>query len=50
MPMESGKTPDQIREQIGLLVAQYYKVAFPTLDFQPGVSEIPVSGKVFDER
>jgi CDP-4-dehydro-6-deoxyglucose reductase, E1 len=48
--MESGKTPDQIREQIGLLVAQYYKVAFPTLDFQPGVSEIPVSGKVFDER
>ena len=50
MPMESGKTPDQIREQIGLLVAQYYKVAFPTPDFQPGVSEIPVSGKVFDER
>ena len=50
MPIESGKTPDQIREQIGLLVAQYYKVAFPTLDFQPGVSEIPVSGKVFDER
>lgn len=50
MPMESGKSPEQIREQIGLLVAQYYKVAFPASDFQPGVSEIPVSGKVFDER
>lgn len=48
--MESGKSPEQIREQIGLLVAQYYKVAFPARDFQSGVSEIPVSGKVFDER
>lgn len=44
------KSADQIREQIGLLVAQYYKVAFPTSYFKPGVSEIPVSGKVFDER
>jgi len=48
--MESGKSPEQIREQIGLLVAQYYKVAFPARDFQSGVSEIPVSGKVFDQR
>lgn len=48
--MESGKSPEQIREEIGLLVAQYHKVAFPARDFQSGVSEIPVSGKVFDER
>ena len=50
MPMESGMTPDQIREQIALLVAQYYKAAFSTNEFQAGVSEIPVTGKVFDER
>ena len=50
MPMESGMTPDQIREQITLLVAQYYKAAFSTNEFQAGVSEVPVTGKVFDER
>lgn len=39
---------DQLREQILNLVEQYHAVAFPERPFVPGVSPIPVSGKVFD--
>jgi CDP-4-dehydro-6-deoxyglucose reductase, E1 len=40
---------DMLRAQIGTLVDEYFKVAFPERDFVPGESFIPVSGKVFDE-
>ncbi|MDA2945933.1 MAG: lipopolysaccharide biosynthesis protein RfbH [Actinomycetota bacterium] len=39
---------DQLREQILNLVEQYHAVAFPERPFVPGVSPVPVSGKVFD--
>jgi CDP-6-deoxy-D-xylo-4-hexulose-3-dehydrase len=50
MSSANTQTPDELRQQIATLVKQYYKAAFPTTDFVPGVSELPVTGKVFDER
>ena len=44
----SQSSADQLREQILDLVEQYYAVAFPERPFVPGVSPVPVSGKVFD--
>ena len=44
----SEATPEQLREQILDLVEQYHAVAFPERPFMPGVSPVPVSGKVFD--
>ena len=41
---------DLLRDQILDLVAQYHAEAFPTQEFIPGESAVPVSGKVFDER
>ena len=41
-------TADQLREQILSLVERYHAVAFPERPFVPGVSPVPVSGKVFD--
>ena len=41
---------DQIREQIRGLVAEYYRAEHEGRDFVPGVSPVPVSGRVFDER
>lgn len=38
---------DQLREQILSLVREYHAEAFPSLPFEPGVSGVPVSGKVF---
>ena len=38
----------QLREQILALTAEYHREAFPTRDFQPGTSPVPVSGKVID--
>lgn len=46
----SDSSPDELRAQISRLVAQFYRSAFTEKDFRPGVSEIPVTGKVFDER
>jgi CDP-6-deoxy-D-xylo-4-hexulose-3-dehydrase len=37
-----------LREQIRELTAQYFCEAFPQKDFIPGVSPVPVSGKVID--
>jgi CDP-6-deoxy-D-xylo-4-hexulose-3-dehydrase len=31
-------------------VGDYYKEAFPTKEFHPGETAVPVSGKVFDEK
>ncbi len=38
----------QLREQILELTAEYHREAFPSRDFQPGKSSVPVSGKVID--
>lgn len=38
----------ELRSQILELVSEYHQVAFPTKEFIPGSSAVPVSGKVFD--
>jgi CDP-4-dehydro-6-deoxyglucose reductase, E1 len=38
----------ELRSQILELVAEYHQAAFPTKEFTPGSSIVPVSGKVFD--
>ena len=38
----------QLREQILELTAEYHREAFPSRDYQPGKSPVPVSGKVID--
>lgn len=38
----------RLRQQILELTAQYYAAAFPVAAFQPGVTPVPVSGKVID--
>jgi len=39
---------DRIREQIRALVAEYYRAEHASHEFVPGVSPVPVSGRVFD--
>ena len=39
----------QLRAEILQLVAEYYKEAFAPVPFQPGVTPVPVSGRVFDD-
>ena len=39
---------DHLRSQILELVAEYSAEAFPEKGFVPGVSYVPVSGRVFD--
>ncbi len=39
---------DELRAEINGLVAAYVREAFPDKDFIPGVSAVPVSGRVFD--
>ena len=41
---------DQLRERIRALVGEYYRAAFPALEFVPGSSPVPVSGRVFNEQ
>lgn len=41
-------TKDALRQQILELVAQYHEVAFAERPFVPGVSPVPISGRVFD--
>src|ERR1035438_5104035 len=38
----------QLRRQILDLSAQYFEMAFPEAEFNPGQSPVPVSGKVID--
>lgn len=47
--MSSDSSPNELRDQIRNLVARYYRIAFVDKGFHPGVSEIPVTGKVFNE-
>jgi len=44
----SADTPEALRSEILGLVERYHAVAFPDRPFEPGVSPVPVSGKVFD--
>jgi CDP-4-dehydro-6-deoxyglucose reductase, E1 len=37
-----------LREQVLKITKDYYKTAFPTREFIPGITPVPVSGKVFD--
>jgi CDP-4-dehydro-6-deoxyglucose reductase, E1 len=46
--LEPPKTKEQLRNQILELVREYHGVAFPTREFIPDQSIVPVSGKVFD--
>ncbi|MGD0497936.1 MAG: lipopolysaccharide biosynthesis protein RfbH [Bryobacteraceae bacterium] len=41
---------EQLRRRILELVAEYHQAAFPPVDFEPGVTPVPVSGRVFDAR
>jgi CDP-6-deoxy-D-xylo-4-hexulose-3-dehydrase len=43
-----SKTAAQLRDEISLLVKQYYEVALAPRPFIPGQSTVPVSGRVFD--
>lgn len=43
-----AETAEELRKQILSLTARYYAEAFPPQSFVPGVTPIPVSGRVFD--
>ena len=45
-PMTNGS--GRLRQQILDLTAQYFAEAFPATKFEPGVTPVPVSGKVID--
>ena len=47
--IKSELKKDALRQQILSLVGEYYSEAFPKKPFLGGISQIPVSGKVFDE-
>ncbi len=40
----------ELRDKILQLTAEYYTEAFQSDEFKPGISPVPVSGKVFDAR
>lgn len=44
----TGDRADQLRAAIRELVAEYHHAANPPADFVPGVSPVPVAGKVLD--
>ena len=44
--MSSG--PNELRNHIRALVAEYHQAAFPPKPFLPGETPVPVSGRVFD--
>jgi len=46
--MKSEDNLKNIEEKILNLVEEYFATKFQKIDFIPGISEIPVSGKVFD--
>ena len=41
---------DELRNRIRVMVAEYYREAFPAREFVPGTTFVPVSGRVFDEE
>ena len=40
--------PQELRQKIAQLVAEYHAAAFPAREFRPGESSVPVAGRVFD--
>ena len=50
--METGQPTraDELRARILDLVTEYHAEAFPERPFVGGISDIPVSGKVFDDH
>src|SRR5215471_14864189 len=48
-PADVANGVDQLRSEIFSKVANYYRDAFAPRPFIPGVSQVPVSGKVFDQ-
>jgi CDP-6-deoxy-D-xylo-4-hexulose-3-dehydrase len=47
-PDADGAKAGALRERMAALVDEYYAAAFPQREFQPGVTPVPVSGRVFD--
>ncbi len=47
-PLTGAATPAALRERMAALVDEYYTAAFPQREFQPGVTPVPVAGRVFD--
>src|ERR1700675_4867211 len=45
-----GKSTDELRKEVLGLVRQYYEASFPRLEFVPGQSPVPCSGRVFDSE
>jgi CDP-6-deoxy-D-xylo-4-hexulose-3-dehydrase len=45
---ESGDTAAQLRDEILLLVRRYHEAAFAPRPFEPGVTPVAISGRVFD--
>ncbi len=41
---------DELRAEIQRLTTEYYHEAFPERSFIPGESDVPVSGRVFDDN
>jgi CDP-6-deoxy-D-xylo-4-hexulose-3-dehydrase len=48
--MSTSNRANELRQEILGLVAEYYREAFPERPFLGGISAIPVSGKVFDDK
>ncbi len=48
--MAENSRADQLRREILSLVREFHAEAFPERPFLGGISTVPVSGKVFDER
>jgi CDP-6-deoxy-D-xylo-4-hexulose-3-dehydrase len=42
------RTADKVRDEIRTLVAEYHRLAFPAKPFEPGVTQAPFGGRVFD--
>jgi len=45
-PDNKEKTLAKLREEIAVLVQRYSDLAFESEEFVPGISDVPVSGKV----
>ncbi len=43
------KTPEQLRELILELTREYYGARWPSRPFEPGITPVPVGGRVFDD-
>jgi CDP-6-deoxy-D-xylo-4-hexulose-3-dehydrase len=48
MASREGEPAKELRQRLHGLVDEYYAAAFGPREFQPGVSAVPVAGRVFD--